>query len=59
MEKTLIYESFLSDPRFRSYVLRGGIIITHKSEADVLQFRRIVEMAMKQGRWFGFVAKES
>ena len=38
-------------------LLSGSFVLHTSSESEVLEFRRIIELAMKLGYWGGFVGQ--
>ncbi len=52
-------EGFLADPRMRAFLTRWPLVLRGDNEHEVLIFRRILEMAMAQGRWAGHMGPSS
>lgn len=48
-----VTSGFLDNPRIRRYILSGNIILSSQNEADVMQFKKILQYSMSQGRWNG------
>lgn len=53
-----ICDDFLST-NMQKLISKSSIIGNHLNDKDVAIFRKILEVAMSQGRWFGAVSKVS
>lgn len=51
--------NFLSDPKIRSFIKKSPLFLDAEDEADVLAFRKILELSLSQGRWSGEMARIS
>lgn len=52
-------ENFLSLAKVRKLISRGPIMMDSSNEEHTLIFRRILELSISQGRWFGATSRKS
>lgn len=51
--------NFLNDPKVRNLIKESPLFLDAEDEEDVRAFRKLLEVSLSQGRWWGEMARIS
>lgn len=56
---TKVNVDFLNNAKIKQLLSKSPMILDDKNQEHILVFRRVLEIAVSQGRWFGMTSQVS